>query len=261
MSPYRDVYCAVAAAIGATIWVKIFNTLAKRGVLDQKLSRKLVHSTAGPLFVLTWPLFSAAPGAKLLAAVVPALNATRLLLVGSGVVRDEGLVRSVSRSGDKGELLKGPLYYVLVLIGATLLFWRDNPAGLIAISMMCGGDGLADIVGRRWGTTAKLPYNEQKSWAGSAAMLAGGYGMSYGLITLFCSLGFFSCYPPAAMLGSLGTIALAATIVESLPINKVVDDNMSVPVVSVVLSLLLLPQPLEAAQVALPAVAVAAGAL
>ncbi len=36
---------------------------------------------------------------------------------------------------------------------------------------------------------------------------------------------------------------------------------MSVPVVSVVLSLLLLPQPLEAAQVALPAVAVAAGAL
>lgn len=37
---------------------------------------------------------------------MPALNATRLLLVGSGVVRDEGLVRSVSRSGDKGELLK-----------------------------------------------------------------------------------------------------------------------------------------------------------
>ncbi len=35
VSPYRDVYCAVAAAIGATIWVKIFNTLAKRGVLDQ----------------------------------------------------------------------------------------------------------------------------------------------------------------------------------------------------------------------------------
>ncbi len=49
---------------------------------------------------------SAAPGAKLLAAIVPALNATRLLLVGSGVVRDDGLVRSVSRSGDRGELLK-----------------------------------------------------------------------------------------------------------------------------------------------------------
>ncbi len=69
---------------------------------------------------------------------------------------------------------------MLVLIGATLLCWRDNPAGLIAIAMMCGGDGLADIVGRRWGNSAKLPYNDQKSWAGSAAMLAGGYGMSYG---------------------------------------------------------------------------------
>ena len=46
-------------------------------LLPQKLSRKLVHITAGPLFVLMWPLFSWAPSARLYAAVIPALNSLR----------------------------------------------------------------------------------------------------------------------------------------------------------------------------------------
>lgn len=48
----------------------------------------------------------------------------------------------------------------------------------MAISLMCGGDGLADIVGRRWGGSAHLPWNPAKSWPGSAAMFLGvqGYG-------------------------------------------------------------------------------------
>ena len=36
---------------------------------------------------------------------------------------------------------------------------------------MCGGDGLADLVGRRWGASNRLPWNQNKSWAGSLAML------------------------------------------------------------------------------------------
>lgn len=35
-----------------------------------------------------------------------------------------------------------------------------------------GGDGLADIVGRRFGGV-KLPWNSNKSWAGSLAMFIG----------------------------------------------------------------------------------------
>ena len=31
------------------------------------------------------------------------------------------------RSLGRRELLRGPLYYVLVLIAATLVFWRDSP--------------------------------------------------------------------------------------------------------------------------------------
>ena len=43
---------------------------------------------------------------------------------------------------------------------------------MMVLSLMCGGDGLADIIGRKFGT-AKLPFNTSKSWAGSAAMFAG----------------------------------------------------------------------------------------
>ncbi len=67
----------------------------------------------------------------------------------------------------------GPLYYVIVLIAITALYWRDSPVGLTIASLMCGGDGLADIVGRRLGSGNQLPWNPEKSWAGSAAMFFG----------------------------------------------------------------------------------------
>jgi hypothetical protein len=40
------------------------------------------------------------------------------------------------------------------------------------------------------------------------------------LVSLYCSLGFFACYPASMMLGSLLFISFAATVVESLPLNK-----------------------------------------
>lgn len=46
--------------------------------------------------------------------------------------------------------------------------------GFLVVALMCGGDGMADIIGRRFGRGAKLPHNSNKSWAGSAAMLTGG---------------------------------------------------------------------------------------
>ncbi len=107
------------------------------------------------------------------------LSPLRLTLVGTGVLNDPGFVKSISRSGDKSEVLKGPLYYCIVLIAISLICWRDSPAGLVTISVMCGGDGLADIVGRRFGE-AKLPYNPQKSWAGSIAMFSAGTLTSLG---------------------------------------------------------------------------------
>ena len=107
---------------------------------------------------------------------------------------------------------------------------------------MCGGDGMADIVGRRWGQGNPLPWNTEKSWAGSCAMFSGGLGMSLGLLGYFSYLGYMSVNVPATA-GNLTLIAAVATLIESLPINKVVDDNLSVPGVAAVLGMMLLCVP------------------
>ena len=52
--------------------------------------RPAVHITTGPLFILTWPLFSNAPSSRYWAAAIPILNGVRLLAIGSGLVNDEG---------------------------------------------------------------------------------------------------------------------------------------------------------------------------
>lgn len=81
--------------------------------------------------------------------------------------------RPPARLGAPPRPRSGPLYYVIVLIAITALYWRASPVGLVIASLMCGGDGLADIVGRRLGAGNPLPWNPEKSWAGSAAMFLG----------------------------------------------------------------------------------------
>lgn len=72
----------------------------------QRLSRKMVHTLAGPGFLACWPLFGGESYSRLIATAVPALNGLRLLLVGTGVVKDERAVMAVSRTGDPAELLR-----------------------------------------------------------------------------------------------------------------------------------------------------------
>ncbi|KAK9792969.1 hypothetical protein WJX73_002678 [Symbiochloris irregularis] len=170
----------VSIALGLVL-VKVFDSLSHRDIVNKKLSRKLVHMLAGPGFMLCWPLFSAQASARYFAAVVPSLNIVRLLLIGFGIVEDPRTVKSVSRSGDKGELLRGPLYYVLVLLAATLTLWRTSPVPAVALALMCGGDGLADIAGRNL-RGPSLPHNPRKTWAGSIAMFIGGSVMALGFL-------------------------------------------------------------------------------
>jgi dolichol kinase len=70
------------------------------------------------------------------------------------------------------------------------------------------------------------------------------------LITAFCSLGFFACVSPDALLPQLLGVAATATLVESLPINSVLDDNLTVPLVSAAMAMLLLPHAATAAAAA-----------
>jgi len=140
-------------------------------------------------------------------------------------------VRAMSRTGDRREILKGPVYYGLVFVVMTVLYWLESPIGMVALMLMCGGDGLADITGRRFGKH-KLPWNAGKSWAGSLGMLVGGWILAFLILWIFVSNGVFPGSIADYVL-ALSVIALAGTIVESLPLKDV--DNITVTISAVLL--------------------------
>jgi dolichol kinase len=144
------------------------------------------------------------------------------------------------RSGDRSELLRGPLYYCIVLTLVTLLLWRHNLTSIAITSVMCAGDGLADIVGRRFGQSpaSKLPWSRSKSVPGSAAMFVGGFAMAAALTAYFGYFGLVTY--DEQTLATMALISLAATALESLDEFVQLDDNLSVPLLSCGLGLWLL---------------------
>ncbi|KAK6136147.1 hypothetical protein DH2020_030120 [Rehmannia glutinosa] len=221
---------------GAYALVSTFDNLTRRKIIEQTLSRKLVHILSGLLFLASWPIFSTSTGARYFASVVPSINCLRLLINGLSLTTDEGLIKSVSREGRPEELLRGPLYYVLVLILCAIVFWRESHVGMISLAMMCGGDGIADIMGRRFGSI-KIPYNPQKSWAGSISMFLFGFLVSMGMLYYFAALGYIQL-DWMQTVERVAFVSFVATVVESLPITGIVDDNITVPLVSMITSFL-----------------------
>jgi phytol kinase len=231
----QDIVATVVTFAVALAWLQVIDALAHRGLIEQKLSRKIIHVGTGPLFVLCWNLFSAEPWARILAALVPLAITAQFVLVGLGVMKDEAAVKAMTRHGNPREILQGPLYYGIVFVVCTILFWRHSPVGILALMLMCGGDGLADVVGRRWGR-AKLPFNRDKSWAGSAAMLAGSFVFGFGFLALFTAFGDFQpALNLSATAGIVALISLIATGVEAVPFHDI--DNITVTVIAVVLGL------------------------
>lgn len=232
----QDAGATVLVMGGAYALVSTFDNLTRRNLIEQSLSRKLVHILSGLLFLAAWPIFSTSTGARYFASLVPLINCLRLVIHGLSLATDEGLIKSVTREGKPEELLRGPLCYVLVLILCAIVFWRDSPIGVISLAMMCGGDGIADIVGRRFGSL-KIPYNRQKSWAGSVSMFLFGFLVSVGMLYYFSILGYFQL-DWVQTIETVALVSFVATIVESLPTGGLMDDNISVPLASMVTAFL-----------------------
>jgi phytol kinase len=231
----NNILALVVTFVLALTWLRANNFTAQRGWVSSDLSRKIIHMGTGPLFVLCWLLFRDTPEARFLAALVPFAITAQFILVGTGIIRDEAAVRSMSRSGDRREILRGPLYYGIVFVALTLLFWKDSPTGMVALMLLCGGDGLADILGRRIGDR-KIPWNPRKSWAGSLGMLVGGWLFAVGVLAAFVAAGVFPG-PLTAYLPAVTLIAVVGTLVETLPLKDL--DNLTVSAAAVALGLVL----------------------
>src|SRR6266511_4668088 len=178
-----NAYIATVLTFGiALTFLRLMDFIAERGWIDSKTSRKLIHIGTGPIFVLCWLMFPNLPISRWLAALVPLLITIQVALVGTGILKDKAAVKAMSRTGDRREILRGPLFYGIVFIAITLLYWKDSLIGIPALMMMCGGDGIADIVGRRI-PSARLPWSPDKSVAGLLSGFIGGWLMT---VFVFC---------------------------------------------------------------------------
>ncbi len=228
MNPYLATLLTFAIAIG---FLRLMDFFAQRGWIDGKLSRKLIHIGTGPIFVLCWLMFPDLPISRWLAALVPLLITVQFALVGLGIMKDEASVQAMSRTGDRREILRGPLFYGIMFVLLTVVYWKDSPIGIAALMMMCGGDGVADIIGRRV-RSPKLAWSREKSFAGLVSVFVGGWLMTLFVIAVYIGLGVFAA-PFTAYLLPVTLIALGGTLVESLPFKDI--DNITLTVVSVII--------------------------
>ena len=219
----------------ALVWLRINDFMAHKGWVASKISRKIIHVGTGPIFVLCWLLFKTAENAPYIAAIVPLGITIQFALVGSGIIKDPSAVAAMSRSGDRREILHGPLYYGISFILLTIIFWRDTAVGIVALMILCGGDGLADIIGSKVGGKV-LPWSAKKTYIGSLTMFLGGSIFSILLVWVFIQAGYLGGLLSSYILPIFG-IAFITTIVESLPFENI--DNITVPFISVLIGLLL----------------------
>ena len=225
MNPFLATLLTFAIALA---FLRLMDYVAHRGWRDRKLSRKVIHIGTGPIFVLCWLMFPDLPISRWLAALVPFAITVQFALVGLGIMKDEASVQAMSRTGDRREILRGPLFYGIMFVVLTIVYWKDSPIGITALMMMCGGDGIADIVGRRV-RSPKLAWSREKSVAGLVSVLVGGWLLTLLLIAVYIAVGVFAA-PFSAYLLPVTWIALGATLVESLPFKDI--DNITLTLVS-----------------------------
>lgn len=149
----QDSVVMVITLMLALSWLRIMDALAANGILEQKLSRKIIHMGTGPLFVLCWPFFSPQPTACYFAALVPLAITLQFIGIGVGWIQDPDAVQAMTRTGNPKEILKGPLFYGLVFVVCTIGFWRTSPVGMLALMMMCGEMAWRILWADGWGFT------------------------------------------------------------------------------------------------------------
>ena len=228
MNPYLATVLTFVIAIA---FLRLMDYFAQRGWIESKLSRKFIHIGTGPIFVLCWLMFPDAASARYLAALVPLLITVQFILVGTGLLKDDAAVKAMTRTGNPKEILRGPSFYGIVFVVLTVVYWKDSPIGITALMMMCGGDGIADIVRRRI-KSPKLFWSREKSVAGSLSVFAGGAFLTALILFIYVNVGIFAA-PFSMDLLPVTWIALGAMLVESLPFKDI--DNITLIVISVLI--------------------------
>lgn len=200
----------------AGIWLGFVGFLAewlhRRSIAGPELVRKVVHIGAGNVILLAWWLNF--PGWLGIAASIVFSIITFLSY-------HLPILPSINGVGRKS---LGTFFYAVSIGVLIACFWSQQPHyAALGILVMTWGDGLAALIGQRFGKHPYKLWDMQKSWEGSLTMAVVSYTVS-SLILLTVEGNVWQTW-----VISLG-VALVATGLEAF--SKFGIDNLTVPLAS-----------------------------
>lgn len=192
--------------------VIISEVLSRLVTDDPELVRKVVHIGSGNVILLAWWLDISR------VVIVSAAIIAAAIAITSYIIPILPSIESVGRQS------YGTLFYALTMGILAACFWLHHPQyAVIGILIMAWGDGMAAIIGQRFGKHKYQIGGITKSWEGSGAMA---------LVTLIVTA--------SVLLAVEGNnwqiwtisivVACVATILEAF--SKLGVDNLTVPLAS-----------------------------
>ena len=204
---------AVAAWLGL---VFLASEILHRFKQDPELVRKVVHIGTGHVLLIAWwlqiPTWLCVSAGVTFTAIALASHHTNILPM----------------LNDVGRKTYGVFYYALSITILVGLLWDHHPQyAVIGVMVMSWGDGMAALVGKRFGKHTFIYMGNKRSLEGSLAMF---------VTSLIVMLGIFaSCHSLSARdVGVAIPVAAIAAMLEAFSPGG--TDNLSVPLASASLS-------------------------
>lgn len=183
--------------------------LSRRKLLQPEQVRKVMHIGTGNVILLAWWLqipTNLIVAASVLFSLVALLSYRFPILPG---------INSVGRQSF------GTFFYAVSIGVLAAWFWPDLPHfTVLGILVMTWGDGLAALVGQRWGQHRYKLAGIPKSWEGSSAM-----ALVSGVISALILFGVYGATWQVAAIALV--VAIAAAVLEAF--SKYGVDNLTVP--------------------------------
>lgn len=198
---------SVIYVFGSLIVVVIFDNFSSR---SKELSRKMLHILTGN-WILISLMFTDILALALLPTMLLGLNLLSLRF---------SLVKAMERDDDSW----GTVFYPLsILVLALAAFILEKPAiSVTGILILAYGDGLAALVGGKWGRWRPFKIAPKKSFIGTLTVAIAGLVITAGAILIFQG----KTAPTAAFIIALNTALLAALLELA---DKKGSDNLTLP--------------------------------
>ncbi len=246
-----DIFALLLTFLAILILIRINDMLRKREIIPIFVSRKVIHIFAAPIFLVCWLLFSGDYFSRYFAAVVPLLFVLLFIAIGTGLMKNEEFVNTMSREGDPKELLKGTLFYALIMVFASIFLWYVPvdatlqptwivfvPTAILIFGPLAGGDGFADLIGRRYGKR-KFHIFADKSIIGTISMFIFSLLFTLGLLFVFWLAldPLYASVNVTALIIPIVVVTLVSTIIELLSPRNM--DNLLIPIFTMIVILAL----------------------